>query len=162
MPKAKKITITFVCTGNTCRSPMAERLFMHAIDAENPIKDIINIQSAGVAAFDGSPASPNAVKALKDCKIELKDHQSQSLTQDLVDTSDIIVCMTRTHKDIVNLHFNVDNKKVLLMLEPLNPKKAKSVPDPFGGSLREYKECRDVIMEGVPALIKFIKKEVLK
>ncbi|MFC7391866.1 low molecular weight protein arginine phosphatase [Scopulibacillus cellulosilyticus] len=84
--------ILFVCTGNTCRSPMAEALLRHKG------KDIFRVKSAGVFAGDGSPAHPNAIKVLKDRNISF-DHRSQSINKTLIDWADMIFTMTGNHKN---------------------------------------------------------------
>ncbi|MBM7645372.1 protein-tyrosine phosphatase [Scopulibacillus daqui] len=86
--------ILFVCTGNTCRSPMAEAILKHKG------KDIFNVKSAGVFANNGSPAHPHAVQVLKDRDISV-DHRSQALDKSLIDWADLILTMTENHKQLL-------------------------------------------------------------
>lgn len=153
--------ITFVCTGNTCRSPMAEKLFMHAIQAQEQPICLLRAFSAGVSAFDGCPPSPNAVKALKDCGLDISSHQSRSLSQKIVDKSIAIFCMTNVHRRVILQEFNVDEEKVHL-LRDFMPIKDKDIPDPFGRSLEAYKVCRDNIVEAIPSVINFLKTKFLQ
>jgi len=157
----EKKTITFVCTGNTCRSPMAEKLFLHAIGIEkSPINQLKAI-SAGISAYEGDPASPNAVKALKDCGLNLNGHRSRSLTQEIINSSLVIFCMTDIHKKTILNEFDTNAHPIYLMREFL-PVTAKNIPDPFGQNLEVYKNCRDNIVETIPSIINFIKNTLLK
>ena len=154
--------ITFVCTGNTCRSPMAEKLFLHAIGNEaEPIKSL-KAASAGLTAYEGSPPSANSVKALKDCGLDINGHRAQSLTQEMIDQSLAIFCMTHVHMELINLEFDIDDHPIYLLREFLPSEKNKDVPDPFGQNIEAYKVCRDSIVEAIPSIIHFLKNDLLK
>jgi len=151
--------ITFICSGNTCRSPMAERLFKHATKGEKGGFETLTSISAGVAAYEGSPPSTNSVKALKDCGISLEGHHSKQLTQEIINKSLVLFCMTNTHKGILEAEYNLDNKPLFLMRELMTEARNKEIPDPFGQSYDVYQECRDRMVEAIPSIIKYIKKE---
>ena len=95
--------ILFVCTGNTCRSPMAEAIGKHLIAKGKGIgvEDLENagvkVSSAGVYAGDGQMATPEAVVALKSLGIEMGDHRSSGLTREMIAGADEIFCMTGSH-----------------------------------------------------------------
>lgn len=141
---------------------MAEKLFVHAIQAQkNPIS-VLKANSAGISAYDGSPPSPNAIKVLKDCGLDISNHRSQELTQDMVDKSIAIFCMTNVHRRFILEEFNVNEDKVHLMRDFMPSIKNKDIPDPFGQNLEAYKACRDNIVEAIPSVIDFLKTKLLQ
>ncbi len=89
-------TILFVCTGNTCRSPMAEALLKDMV-AES--KEEYEVISAGTTALEGDPAAGDAVRALEEIGVVMTGHRSQPVTSDLLEKVDLIITMTRGHKE---------------------------------------------------------------
>ena len=154
------LSVAFVCTGNTCRSPIAEMLLKHATKNEDPPLCDISILSAGVFAIDGHSASINALKALKSVDIDLSAHKSQGLTQEMVDSIDFIFCMTKAHKQIIENDFNVEHTCIQLMGKYLKTAHDIDIPDPYCQDLSTYKVCRDKIVEAIPCILSFLKKEL--
>ncbi|MEX0323315.1 MAG: low molecular weight protein arginine phosphatase [Puniceicoccaceae bacterium] len=153
-----KKVITVVCTGNVCRSPMAERLLQHALDAEEgPLKEI-QVISAGVSAFPGDPASNNAVKALSSVNLDLSDHRSRPLSDQVIEVSDLILAMTQGHVDIIK-HQHPDSTVPVFRFREWIASGPKEVPDPFCGPLELYKDTRDSLAEAVPSIINFLKSQ---
>ncbi|EOP47884.1 protein tyrosine phosphatase [Bacillus cereus VDM053] len=138
--------VLFVCTGNTCRSPMAEALLRHHGG------DKFEVQSAGVFAYPGSDASIFAKEALAEKGISI-DHAAQQVNEALLDWADIVVTMTENHKQIVLGHFPSVEKK-LNTLYGLTEGIGKDISDPFGGSLSIYKETLDEMEKLVQTLLK--------
>ena len=93
--------VLFVCTGNTCRSPMAEALLRQMAKEEGLD---IDVKSAGISAIEGTTSSRYAIEALQEKGIVL-DHQSKAVDQDLVHWADIILTMTQSHKQALIHHF---------------------------------------------------------
>jgi glycine hydroxymethyltransferase len=149
-------TILFVCTGNVCRSPMAEGLFRHAVRALGDFRVI----SAGVGAIDGQPPSPHAVRALKDLGIEIGQQRSRMLTSDLVDQADYIFGMTHGHVDAISLLFPHAAEKTFLLREfdETLDTFEKDISDPIGGSFEVYVNCRDQIEQGIASMLNFIEQ----
>jgi len=145
-------TILFVCTGNICRSPMAEALFRHRIGNETQWKAC----SAGTYAGAGLPASDHAIEAMRELGIDLEGHRSQPLTAELVQQTDLIVTMTAGHRFEILQGFPEVGNRVFLIKSFGTSKVPADIPDPFGGSLNIYKKTRDEIDQALSDLILFI------
>ncbi|MGJ3242054.1 MAG: low molecular weight protein arginine phosphatase [Opitutales bacterium] len=148
--------LTFVCTANVCRSPMAERLVRHALDAEEPPLNKLRTRSAGVSAYPGDPPSENSVVALEKVGIPLTDHASQRLTQEMIDQSLALFVMTESHKALLQMHYQLSTPHVYLFREFLDAD--PEIPDPFGQDIHAYELTRDSMVEAVPSIIQFLKK----
>ncbi len=149
MTASAKRNILFVCTGNTCRSPMAEAYFKH-LTVLHGLSDI-HAASAGVAAFDGEKASPQALFALSLHGIDGTRHRSQAVTETLVSQADFIYAMTHSHKQKLVNAFPPSAERVCTLLSLLESD--ADLPDPFGGSSEEYVRCLNRM---IPALEKLV------
>src|SRR5256886_12354037 len=147
-------TILFVCTGNVCRSPMAEGLFRNAVKGRGDFR----VLSAGVGAIEGQPPSAYAVQALRELGIDISQQRSRMLTADLVNQADYIFGMTHGHVDAINLLYPHAAEKTFLLREFDETLDVfeKDIPDPIGGSYEVYLDCRDQIEQGIASMLKFI------
>ncbi len=144
--------LIFVCTGNTCRSPMAEGL----LKAMLPDDSGWEISSAGVCAANGFPASPNAVEAMCELDIDISDHRSRLLTPEMVKEADLLVTMTRDHHDAIVALDRESGSKVFLLKSFGVSKCAADIFDPVGQSLDVYRRVRDEIDAALPDLILYM------
>ena len=150
-------TILFICTGNVCRSPMAEGIFRHAIQGRGSYR----VVSAGLGAMEGQPPSAHAVDAVKELGIDIAGQRSRMLTPELVSQADYIFGMTHSHVDTVMLLYPQAAEKTFLLREfddTLDPFE-KDISDPIGGSYEVYMNCRDQIEQGIVSLLRFIEGE---
>lgn len=130
----------FVCTGNTCRSPMAAALLRRAANARGLA---VQVQSAGLYT-DGSPAADPAVEVMAEWGVDLSAHRSQTITPELCDWADVIAVMSLQHKQLLTLQ-GVDSRKIIVL--------GGGVPDPFGGSVEVYRLTRDRLADAVVELL---------
>jgi len=146
--------VVFVCTGNICRSPMAEYLFrMHVLSRPE-----IKVCSAGVMAGYGVPASRYALMVLEELGVDASAHRSQPLTPDLVRNADLLAVMTAQHRDILLGHHPEAASKIAL-LKSFNPSSdGGDVMDPIGLSLDVYRFVRDEIAGALPGLALHLRK----
>ena len=155
-------TIVTVCTANICRSPMAEALLRHALSAQSEPLKSLKVVSAGVAARAGDPVSVNSVTALKKVGMDIKHHRSQPLTKELANEALAILCMTESHRAMIQVTMDPVPKNIYLFREFMPRSADKEIGDPYGGNLAEYESCRDEMVEAIPSLVEFLKKLAAK
>ncbi len=149
-------TILFVCTGNVCRSPMAEGIFRQAVRGRGEYR----VLSAGLGAAEGLPPSAHAVQAVKELGIDISGLRSRMLTPDLVEQADYIFGMTHSHIDTVGLLYPQAAEKTFLVREfdETLDTFEKDISDPIGGSYEVYLNCRDQLEQGIASLLKFLER----
>lgn len=120
------MNILFVCTGNTCRSPMAEGLFKKMLAEKNI--DNVTCSSAGLFAVTGDEVTPNSVKACERFEVDISSHRARRITSYILDETDKFVCMTPEHAASLSMY--VPSEKITVL--------GGGIPDPFGGDLELY------------------------
>src|SRR3981081_4631999 len=149
--------ILFVCTGNICRSPMAEGLFRQMVRNRPDIR----VRSAGGSAYAGQAPSFHGVEALNALGIDISNIRSQPLTGELVKEASCILAMTRGHLETIQYSFPEAADKTYLLREFEEDPSSLDIPDPIGMGLEAYESTRELIRKPLPGLLKFIESGVL-
>lgn len=129
--------VLFVCTGNTCRSPMGAGYFRYLCKKNG--KNDITVESAGTSACEGALVSEHAVKVMEKFGVNISDHLSSKLTVEKIDSADLIVVMSALHKQVVGEMRPPALKKTHTIFEFVN--KTDDIFDPLGGDLELYLKC---------------------
>jgi protein-tyrosine-phosphatase len=151
----KKILI--VCTGNTCRSPMAGALAAKLAGEEFGRE--VEIRTAGIAALPGAPASPQAVTVMEEMGLELAKHVAQPVTSELVDWAELILTMTTGHKQMMLRQFPQAERKLFTLGEYAGHAALHDIPDPFGGTVEDYRRTAQVLEEALRGVLAVLSRE---
>jgi glycine hydroxymethyltransferase len=147
--------ILFVCTGNICRSPMAEGLLRHMTARRGDVR----VASAGLGAMDGQRPSLHAVEALAREGIDISGHRSQPVSAALLQRADFVFTMTRDHRDMLLLLFPEAGAKIRLLRGNEAAKGGRAdVYDPIGGSFVTYETCKEEIKHALTGVLDIINR----
>ncbi|EJO5346217.1 low molecular weight protein arginine phosphatase [Clostridium botulinum] len=147
------MNILFVCTGNTCRSFMAEAIFNSLNNIEG-----IKAKSAGIAAVPGSISSSNACKIInEDINIDLSNREAVQLNEQILNESDLILTMTYSVKDLLCNLFLKHSNRIFCITEYVGEK--GEVLDPFGGDIEVYKNTYEQLKNIILLLLKKLKED---
>jgi len=138
---------------------MAEALLKHALQAEEEPLRSLEVVSTGVSSFSGEPPAINTVKVLKEAGVSLEDFKSKQLNYQTVRRSFAIFCMTESHRVSVEMSFENCPTYLYLMRELMENTQEHTIPDPYGLNIDAYRACRDSMVESIPSILKFLRKE---
>jgi protein-tyrosine-phosphatase len=150
--------ILVVCTGNICRSPMGTALLQHALAAQPEPLRSLRVLSAGVASRSGESASPHSVTALKKVGVDLSGHVSRPITQELLNNALLVLVMTESQRDMIELTADPAPKRLFLFREFSDEGGNREIPDPYGQPLSAYEASRDEMVAAIPSIIAYLSK----
>ncbi len=150
--KVQKVLL--VCSGNTCRSPMAAALLREIWRRADPGWEL-QVDSAGTGAFPGLPAAGNAVAAMQARGIDLSGHRSQTVVG--LEGYDLVLGMTRAHRDALRTRFPAHADRIFTLAEYAGT--GGDLSDPFGGSLEVYEETARALEHLLKAVVERIRRE---
>lgn len=145
--------VLFICTGNVCRSPMAEG-FLRRMAEETGAE--IEVGSAGLGAMEDMKPSRNSILAMKEEGIDISPQRSRMLTPEMVESYTHIFGMGSDHVDAIRSYFPEAREKTFLLREFVGQGLDLEVPDPIGGDLDEYRLTRNLIKEAMPSVYRFV------
>ena len=149
------MVILLVCTGNTCRSPMAEALTRKLLaerlscGVDQVEEQGVAVLSAGLSAMFGGRAAPEAVATMAREGLDLASHVSQPLTEQLVRNADLLLAMTRAHRDAILAQWPDAGGRVHLLMQS-----GADVPDPIGCPAEMYERCAAQLKAGIEPWVK--------
>lgn len=146
----KTFSILFVCTGNTCRSPLAERILKDRIEGKGWTG--INVSSAGTGAQAGWPASEGAGNAARKIGVSLRGFRSKPLTRRRVARADLIITMTQEHKREIDLRWP-DAAARTYMISDYTGSGRGAIRDPIGRPDRFYEECAEDLSDEISRML---------
>ena len=144
--------VLFVCSGNACRSPMAEYLLRDWLGRDSRW----TVRSAGTSALDDLPATREAIDVMRERKIDMTRHLSRHVTSELVDAASAIVVMTAAHRATIEERFPDARRKTFLLKSFSLEGRGEDVDDPIGLSVDAYRRTRNEIEAALPDLVLYL------
>jgi protein-tyrosine-phosphatase len=164
-------TILFICTGNTCRSAMAEGIFKKILKERTEDDSKFNVLSAGISALPGMSPTPEAIKVMTEQGVDISRHIATQVKEDLVKKADLILVMSNTHKDYIKTKFIFTQDKIYLLKEFARIGEFKSlqktdenyeVVDPLGRPIEFYRIVARELEENIEKILDKILEENYK
>ena len=149
------VHVLFVCTGNTCRSPLAEAIARRLI-AERALD--VTVASAGTSALHGAPASDGSLLVGLERSFDLSRHRARRLTSELVDEADLVLGMATHHVEYAH-DLGGQDKVFLLTDYALGRVTGRSIADPFGGAVDQYRRMADELEQELARVVERLAAE---
>lgn len=146
------MNIVFVCTGNTCRSPLAEGILKKIVGDTDDIK----VLSRGLAATEFSKASDNSIRAAMQFGVDISNHRSHILTQDDVYSADLVLTMTSSQAQAIRNALPGESSKVYSIDEYTG---CGDIDDPYGGDYDVYLKCASQLMDAAKEIYQKIQEK---
>jgi protein-tyrosine-phosphatase len=150
------VNVLFVCTGNTCRSPLAEALMRHLL-RERKVEGV-TVASAGTGAWLGAPASEGSYLVALEDGVDLSAHRAQPLTPELAAKADLILTMSRSHRQRLS-DLGYGDRTFLLGEYAGRSGTAAEVDDPYGGSLSDYRDTYTQLKTLLGSVVQRLERE---
>ena len=151
-------SVLMVCTGNICRSPMAEGLLWHRLP--EAWKPDVSVRSAGTHGLHGNRAEPFAVRAAAVHGADISQHRASVLDADMIRSADLILAMEKYHIDKINELLFFRCRYVRLLGTFAEKRENPEIEDPYGAPLGAYETCASEIVACLPGLIDHIRTKV--
>jgi len=161
-------TILFVCTGNTCRSAMAEGIFKKMLKGRKEDNSSFNVMSAGISALPGMSPTPQAIKVMSEQGIDISRHVATQVKEDLIKKADLILVMSNTHKDYILRKFPFVQNKVFFLKKYVQRDELKNIQskdenykvfDPLGRPIEFYRIIARELKENLEKILDKILEE---
>jgi protein-tyrosine phosphatase len=147
--------ILMVCTGNICRSPMAEGLLRHMLPER--WKPKIHIHSAGTHGLDDQPAASFAIQAAAEMGVDISGHRARSLDPEMVSQADLILVMEPVHREIIARAVRPEERNRLRLLADFEtPRQSDTIDDPYNQSLKVYRACLNRIRDCLEGVLPYL------
>lgn len=150
-------SILVVCTGNICRSPMAEGVLKEAFRAHG--LGHIRIESTGTFGWDTEPPTPPAVQACKETGLDIAELRSCPINGDMVDDADLILAMEENHLETIREWFRPEGAKLRLLGDFHPEEPGMEIPDPYRKSVRHYRKVLERIRQCTDGLVRHLKEQ---